>query len=169
MKKIYLAGGCFWGTEKYISLIPGVISTEAGYANGETQNPTYEQVCTKNTGFAETVYVQYDPTIVSLDFLLKLFYQTIDPTALNRQGNDIGSQYRSGIYYTSEEDLDIIQKSIVILQKSWAEPIVIEIKPLENYYPAEEYHQKYLDKNPGGYCHIPRPLFHQAANAKESV
>lgn len=154
IKSIYFAGGCFWGLEKYIKSIHGVTFTQAGYANGTGQNPTYEDVCRKNTGFAETVFVKYDSDIISLDFILDLFYEAIDPTALNRQGFDIGVQYRSGIYYTDKSDEEIIIKSIARLQKKHSSDIAIEVTQLKNYYPAEDYHQNYLDKNPGGYCHI---------------
>lgn len=154
MKKIVLAGGCFWGVEEFISRIPGVISTEVGYANGRTLNPTYEDVCYKNTYFAEVCYVTYDENKLSLDSLLDKFWSIINPTTLNRQGPDVGSQYRSGIYYVDEADLDIILKSREKLQQSYDKKIVTEVEPLENYYAAEEYHQKYLKKNPGGYCHI---------------
>jgi methionine-S-sulfoxide reductase len=154
VKRIYLAGGCFWGTEKYLAIIPGVIATNAGYANGRTVNPSYEEVCRNNTGHAETVRVDYDPAVLTLPFLLDLFYDAIDPTSLNRQGHDSGTQYRTGIYYTGEEDRAVILDSIAALQTKYHKPIVVEALPLENYYPAEEYHQKYLEKNPGGYCHI---------------
>lgn len=154
MKKIVLAGGCFWGVEEFISRIPGVISTEVGYANGRTLNPTYEDVCYKNTYFAEVCYVTYDEDKLSLDSLLDKFWSIINPTTLNRQGPDVGSQYRSGIYYVDEADLGIILKSKEKLQQSYDKKIVTEVEPLENYYIAEEYHQKYLKKNPGGYCHI---------------
>ena len=153
-KEIYLAGGCFWGVEKFLALLDGVISTEAGYANGYTENPTYEDVCTGGTGFAETVRVVYDPALASLDFLLTQFYKIIDPTTKNCQGPDIGSQYRTGIYHTNPADAAIAAKSLNDLQREYDAPIVTECLPLENYYKAEEYHQKYLDKNPGGYCHI---------------
>lgn len=153
-KIIYLAGGCFWGTEKYLQNIQGVIATEVGYANGKKENPTYEEVSYKNTGHAETVKVTYDPTIISLGFLLKLFYEVIDPTTLNRQGHDVGEQYRTGVYYEDEMDKIIILKSMEELSLKYQKPIVVEVLPLENYYKAEEYHQKYLDKNPNGYCHI---------------
>jgi len=159
MKEIYLAGGCFWGVEKYLSLIGGVETTSVGYANGRTENPSYEEVCRNNTGHAEAVKVCYDPSRLSLVSLLDLFYDVIDPTSLNRQGADCGTQYRSGIYYTEEADREIILSSIEFLQKRYNEPVMIEVKPLENFYPAEEYHQKYLDKNPGGYCHISNAKF----------
>lgn len=164
-KEIYFAGGCFWGVEKYFSLIPGVVGTQVGYANGATQNPTYEQVCRDGTGHAETVQVQYDATKVGLALLLQMLYKVIDPTSVNRQGNDVGEQYRTGIYYTDETDLPIIQESLALLQKQYDKPLAIETAPLDNFYPAEEYHQKYLDKNPGGYCHIPSAAFKDAAQA----
>ena len=165
MSEIYLAGGCFWGTEKYIASIHGVLSTEVGYANGKTLNPTYEEVCTNNTGHAETVHVVYDPGIVSLEFLLELYYEAIDPTSYNRQGGDFGIQYRTGIYYVDDKDLPVIESSISKLQKRIDKPLAIEVKRLENFSPAEEYHQKYLDKNPAGYCHIGRSKIEKAANA----
>ena len=165
MKTIYLAGGCFWGAEKYFSLIPGVVGTSVGYANGRTENPTYEDVCYNDTGHAETVMVEYDTAKVSLAFLLELFYDVINPTSLNRQGADVGTQYRTGIYYTDKADKDIILGSIARLQESCDRPVAIEVKPLENYYPAEEYHQRYLDKNPGGYCHIGRAKLEKARRA----
>lgn len=154
MKKIVLAGGCFWGVEEFLSRINGVISTEVGYANGRTENPTYEDVCYKNTYFAEVCLVDYDENILSLENLLKEYWSIIDPTALNRQGPDVGSQYRTGIYYLDESDLDTILKSKEENQKNYEKKIVTEVVPLDNYYKAEEYHQKYLKKNPNGYCHI---------------
>ena len=163
-KWIFLAGGCFWGTEKYFSLIPGVTKTEVGYANGKTEFPTYEDVCWNNTGHAETVLVEYDPDRLELSSLLELYYEVIDPTSLNRQGNDTGTQYRTGIYYVDETDRETIDSSISRLRERTRSPVVIEVKPLENYYAAEEYHQNYLDKNPGGYCHISFDKFEQAAN-----
>ena len=145
-KEIYLAGGCFWGTEKYLSLVPGVIATDVGYANGNTENPTYEDVCCMGTEHAETVKVVYEDEELMLKDLLSLFYEVIDPTSLNRQGNDRGIQYRTGIYFVDEKDKPLIRESLDELQKGYEEEIVIELLPLENYYPAEEYHQKYLDK-----------------------
>lgn len=153
-KTIYLAGGCFWGIEKYLQNIRGVIKTEVGYANGNKANPTYEEVSYENTGHAETVKVTYDPSQISLYFLLQLFYEVIDPTTLNRQGNDVGTQYRTGIYYEDAIDKIIILKSMENLSLKHQKPIAVEVLPLKNYYKAEEYHQKYLDKNPNGYCHI---------------
>ena len=165
MKTIYLAGGCFWGVEKYLSLIQGVSATSVGYANGRTENPSYEDVCYKNTGHAEAVKVTYDPAGINLKFLLEMFYDVIDPTSLNRQGGDIGTQYRTGIYYTDGEDREIILASIEDLRKRFKNPVVVEVMPLQNFYPAEDYHQKYLDKNPGGYCHIPGAKFDKAKNS----
>jgi peptide methionine sulfoxide reductase msrA/msrB len=165
MATIYLAGGCFWGVEKYMSLVPGVIEAESGYANGTTESPSYRDVTTGRTGYTETVRVEYDPTIAPLPFLLELFYEAIDPTSLNRQGNDRGTQYRSGIYYVDPADGPVIERSLTELQTRYDKPIVVEAEPLTAYTPAEEYHQDYLDKTPGGYCHISRDLFEKAANA----
>jgi len=164
-KEIYLAGGCFWGLEKYLGNIPGVTGTEVGYANGKTERPTYEEVCRHDTGHAETVRLDFDSSQISLMRLLSLFYKVIDPTSLNRQGNDVGSQYRTGIFYTDQEDFPVIRQSLDQLQKDYTKPIVIETLPLENYYPAEEYHQNYLDKIPGGYCHIDPRYFEMAKEA----
>lgn len=165
MSEIYLAGGCFWGTEKYLSAIPGVLSTQTGYANGTTDSPTYEEVCNQNTGHAETVRVVYDPQKLSLGFLLELYYGSINPLSLNRQGGDVGRQYRTGIYYTDADDLPVIEQSLARLQKRYDRCIAIEVQPLLNYFPAEEYHQKYLDKNPGGYCHIAPVQFEKVKQA----
>lgn len=164
-KEIYFAGGCFWGTEHFFSLVPGVIETEAGYANSIIPDPTYSEVCSGNTGAAETVKVSYDPEQISLGTLLDLYYETIDPTSHNRQGNDIGTQYRTGIYYTDPADSALVSESLKSLAKNTSKPIAIESGVLKNFYPAEEYHQDYLDKNPGGYCHIPARLFELARNA----
>ena len=168
MKTIYLAGGCFWGVEKYLSLIPGVKETEAGYANGSTANPTYEEVCNKGTGHAETVKVVYDPDEVSLPFLLEQYYAVIDPVSVNRQGNDSGVQYRTGIYYTDEKDKAVIEMSLKRLQQHFKQPLAIEVQPLRQFSRAEEYHQDYLNKNPGGYCHIPASRFREASQAREA-
>lgn len=148
------AGGCFWGVEEYMRRLKGVIETKVGYANGETVNPTYSDVKLGYTGHAEACYVKYDEKIISLEEFLKRFWRIIDPTILNRQGPDEGTQYRTGIYYINEEDLPIIQKSLEEEQKNHTESIVTEVEPLKCFYDAEEYHQKYLKKNPGGYCHI---------------
>lgn len=165
VKEIYFAGGCFWGTEHFFKQIRGVIETEVGYANGNIENPTYEEVYTDKTGFAEVVKVRYDENIISLEKLLVLFFKTIDPTSLNKQGNDVGTRYRVGIYYTDEKDRSIIIEKLSDLQKSYSSPIVIENEPLKKFYGGEEYHQNYLDKNPNGYCHIDLALFEFAKNA----
>lgn len=165
MKEIYLAGGCFWGTQKYLSLIPGVLGTDVGYANGNTEHPSYEQVCYHNTGHAETVRVRYDEQLISLAFLLEQFFKAIDPTALNRQGNDVGVQYRSGIYYTDPQDEADVIEALQKLQEKTEKKLAVEVGPLSNYYSAEDYHQDYLDKNPGGYCHIAFDKFEEAKKA----
>lgn len=164
-KEIYFAGGCFWGTQHYFKQIRGVISTEAGYANGTTPNPTYEEVYTDATGYAETVCVIYDDEVVSLEFLMDMFFRSIDPTSLNRQGNDVGTRYRTGVYYTSDDDLTIIRRVVDGVAASIDEPLAVEVRPLESFYSAEEYHQDYLDKNPRGYCHIPFELMVMAREA----
>lgn len=163
--EIYFAGGCFWGTEHFLKQIRGVESTQAGYANSTVLNPTYEQVCSGKTNAAETVKVVYDPEIVKLSLLLDLYFQTIDPTSLNRQGNDRGTQYRTGIYYTDKADLPAINQAVKTLAVQYKSPLAVEVEPLKNFYPAEAYHQDYLDKNPGGYCHINPALFNLAKKA----
>ncbi|MBR1427914.1 MAG: peptide-methionine (S)-S-oxide reductase MsrA [Prevotella sp.] len=166
MKEIYLAGGCFWGTEHFFKQIQGVMKTEVGFANGNTQNPTYKEVYTDTTGFAETVHIDYDENVVSLEFLLNMFFVAIDPTSLNKQGHDEGTRYRTGIYYCDESQLDVIRKVMSEQQEKYEKPIVVEVEPLKNFYPADEYHQDYLDKNPNGYCHLPLELFEYARKAK---
>lgn len=154
-KEIYFAGGCFWGTQHLIKQIRGVVRTEVGYANGTTPNPTYEEVYTDTTGYVETVRIEYNPEEVSLKLLLEIFFRSIDPTSLNRQGGDIGTRYRTGVYYTDTEDLATIEQMFLLIKEDYDEDIVVELEPLHSFYPAEEYHQDYLDKNPTGYCHIP--------------
>ena len=154
LRTLYLAGGCFWGLEAFLKRLPGVHGTVVGYANGSTENPSYHDVCRWNTGHAETVAVTYDPRILPTDVLLDGFFEAIDPTVLDRQGNDRGTQYRTGIYWTDEADLPSIEASLLRQQARYTAPIVTEVEPLDGFYPAEEYHQNYLDKNPGGYCHI---------------
>lgn len=166
-REIFLAGGCFWGLEKYLENIGGVLYTEVGYANGITKDPTYEEVCYNNTGHAETVKVIYDDSKISLDFLLDLYYDVINPTSVNRQGGDVGSQYRTGIYFTDDKDEEIAIRSISKLQNNYNEKIAIEVMPLLNYYKAEEYHQKYLNKNPAGYCHISSDKFEKVKFIKK--
>lgn len=153
-QEIYFAGGCFWGVEEYFSRIPGVQNVTVGYANGNTQNPTYEQVCSGKTGHAEAVHVVYDPQRVSLKTLAEQFFTIIDPVSVNRQGNDRGSQYRTGLYYVQAADRPVLEAVMAAEQKKYTKPLAVELRPLENYYLAEDYHQDYLKKNPGGYCHI---------------
>lgn len=164
-KTIYFAGGCFWGTEHFMKQIRGVSDTQVGYANGTVENPSYEAVCTGKTGHAETVEVQYDSQELNLKLLLELYFKTIDPTSLNRQGGDRGTQYRTGIYYTQEEDLPTIRTALAELQKQYQLPLRVECEPLRNFYPAEGYHQDYLDANPNGYCHVSLDLFDYARRA----
>ena len=166
IKTIYLAGGCFWGTAHLFSLVPGVSGTVAGYANSIVPEPTYKEVCTGRTEAAETVKVVYDDDTVGLTDLIKLYFRSIDPLTLNRQGNDVGTQYRTGIYYTDDTDRPVIEAQLAGLQRRYKEPLAIEFGPLENFYPAEEYHQEYLYKNPDGYCHVNPALFKEAKEMK---
>ena len=165
MKEIYFAGGCFWGTEHFFKQLRGVVETEVGYANGHTENPTYQDVCSDQTGFAETVHIAYDPEILTLEFLTEMYFKAIDPTSINRQGHDEGTQYRTGIYYKEEADLPTLQKVYNQVQEEVGQPLAVQLQPLENFYKAEEYHQDYLDKNPQGYCHLPVELFKMAKEA----
>ena len=144
------------------------MDTEVGYANGTTENPTYKDVCTDKTGFAETVHVIYNPDKVSLKFLLEMYFKAIDPTSINRQGHDTGTQYRTGVYYTDSTDEATISKVFDEEQRHIQGKIVVENLPLKNFYKAEHYHQDYLDKNPDGYCHLPQSLFEFARKAKDT-
>ena len=151
---IYLAGGCFWGVEAFISRLKGVNQTEVGYANGIDLAPTYEKVCSGKTGHAETVKVTYNPEIIPLENILENFFKIIDPFSKNRQGADIGTQYRTGIYWQEASQKNVVLK---ILRKKLSEStkrIVVEARQIMNFYPAEDYHQKYLERNPQGYCHV---------------
>lgn len=169
-KDIYFAGGCFWGTEHFFKQIKGVTFTETGYANGDTPSPTYEEVYTDKTGYAETVHVEYDDSIVSLRFLVRMFFKAIDPTSLNRQGEDVGTRYRTGIYHTDCEDLPVITEIYDETAVAYGQPLVVENEPLRNFYPAEYRHQDYLENNPDGYCHLPLELFEFARKAnKENI
>lgn len=152
-KEIYLAGGCFWGLEAYFSRIPGVLSTSVGYANGPNPEVSYEEVC-HGSGHAEAVQVRYSSSEISLEILLKQFFKIIDPFSINRQGNDRGIQYRTGIYYTDTADAEVARRVISAVENAHHRKVAVELAPLKDYCPAEEYHQQYLDKNPGGYCHI---------------
>ena len=165
MKEIYFAGGCFWGTEHYLKQIRGVVATEVGYANGNGENPTYEEVYTDMTGFVETVKVVYDPAILSIEKIVELYFHSIDPLSLNRQGNDVGTRYRTGIYYIDECDRVAIEGIYRAETMRVGADLAVELEALRNFYSAEEYHQDYLDKNPGGYCHLPTSLFEYARKA----
>ena len=156
MRSIVLGGGCFWGVEELMRMRPGVVDTEVGYAGGKNDNPTYEF----HPGHAEVVRIEYDETATSLDELLSYFFRIHDPTTKNRQGNDVGSSYRSIIFYVDDDERRVIEAVIdrVAAAGQWLEPIVTEVMPLATFYPAEEYHQDYLQKHPGGYtCHFERP------------
>ena len=154
MKTIYFAGGCFWGTEHYMSQFDGVVETAVGYANGSVTDPAYEEVYTDQTGHAECVKVVYDDEMISLATLCRLFFRSIDPLLLNRQGGDIGTRYRTGIYWNDTDDQAVIEEVYAEIQQKYNEPLVVEKSPLKCFYSAEEYHQKYLVKNPEGYCHL---------------
>lgn len=163
-KEIHLAAGCFWGAEHYLKLIDGVTLTEVGFANGNTENPTYKEVYTDQTGYAEAVRVQYDPERIGLETLLRLYFKSIDPLSLNKQGEDVGTRYRTGIYYSDPDDLATIQKVWDEVAAACGQPLRVEVLLLRNFYRAEDYHQDYLDKNPDGYCHLPAALFEFAKN-----
>jgi len=154
-KVIYFAGGCFWGMEHLMQSIPGVIDAECGYANGyEGAEPSYTAVCSGTTGYRETVRVEYDDKLVSLERLLFVFFAVIDPTMFERQGFDIGSQYQTGVYYTDEGSRETVERIAALERAEYGRRFYVEIKALQNYFAAEEYHQNYLEKNPSGYCHI---------------
>ena len=152
---IYLAGGCYWGVEKYLSNVPGVRETEVGFANGHVEAPAYVQVKKGDTGHAETVRTVYDADVIPLEKLLRLFLRIIDPTSFERQGEDVGNQYRTGIYWVDGADEAVVRMELAKLQAQYDVPVVVEACPLACFFPAEEYHQKYLDRTPGGYCHVP--------------
>ena len=154
MKQIYFAGGCFWGTEHYMGTFEGVTETVVGYANGELADPTYQQVYTDRTGHVECVKVTYDEGIISLATLCRLFFMSINPLSINRQGNDCGTRYRTGIYWTDETDRAVVELVYEEVQHAYGEELAVEKGPLKSFYPAEEYHQDYLVKNPEGYCHL---------------
>lgn len=160
MREIFLAGGCFWGTQEYFRGIQGVLDTTVGYANGNTDSTSYEDI--KHTNHTEVVHVKYNPTIVGLEFLLDMYYKVIDPLSVNKQGGDTGTQYRTGIYYTDNLDLEVIQRSISKLEQELSQQVAIEVLPLSNYVNAEDYHQDYLQVNPTGYCHIKKIDFEYA-------
>ncbi len=165
-KTIYFAGGCFWGMEKLMQSVPGVVDAASGYANGrEGLVPDYKTVCAGGTGFRETVRVTYDPGKVSLETLLFQFFSVIDPTQKNRQAHDVGEQYQTGVYYTDAESGRTVE-AVAAVERERRQPFYVEIKKLENFFEAEDYHQDYLDKNPSGYCHIPLDAFRKAAQIR---
>ena len=166
-KDIYLAAGCFWGAEHYFKQIRGVVATEAGYANGNIFHPTYEEVKTDCTSYAEAVHVIFDTEVIGLERILQLYFKAIDPLSVNRQGADSGIRYRTGIYYTDPADLPSIHNIYDRVSGELKAPLAVEVKPLKNFYKAEEYHQDYLDKHPDGYCHIPKSLMEFARTASE--
>ncbi len=155
-EEIIVAGGCFWGVEAAYRLVDGVVETKVGYIGGHKENPTYEEICTGSTGHAEAVEIKFDQSIVKLSFLLDIFFLIHDPTQLNRQGNDIGDQYRSELFYFNDEQKELINQKILILKekKTFDGGIVTKITPVKKFYIGERYHQKYLEKKPMGYCHI---------------
>ena len=153
MRKITLAGGCFWGVEAYFSRVKGIQKTVVGYIDGLSDDPSYEEVC-DGSGHAEAVYIEYDEQTISLEVVLKHFFRIIDPTQINRQGNDIGVQYRSAIYCYNETDRTLATQFIDGQKSNYKKPIQTQVLMASTFYEAEEYHQKYLDKNPYGYCHI---------------
>ena len=168
-KTIFLAGGCFWGVQHYLKQINGVLETQTGFANGNTENPDYEQVYTDRTGYAETVRVVFDPDILPLRKLLDLYFLCIEPTSVNRQGEDEGTRYRTGIYYIDPEDCPVINEVFRQVQHGYSNPLAVEGEALRAFFPADESHQDYLDKHPDGYCHLPAALFEMArrANARK--
>lgn len=157
---IYLAGGCFWGLQRYFDQFPGILETTVGYANGNGETPSYKEVCTQKLGYTETVKIKYDPMLICLSQILDLYMDVIDPIALNKQGEDEGTNYRTGIYYVDKADVRIIRHTMCLWQNKFKEDIQVEVLSLQNFYGAEEYHQKYLEKNEGGYCHIPFAKLH---------
>ena len=162
MEKAILAGGCFWGMEDLIRKQDGVISTRVGYTGGQTANPTYKDICTGTTGHAESIEITFDPALTSYRKILEFFFQMHDPTTKNRQGNDIGTQYRSAIFYLSDEQKQTAEDLIKEIDDAafLDAPVVTEITPASSFYKAEDYHQDYLEKNQGGYtCHFIRPLW----------
>ena len=159
MKEIYFAAGCFWGAQHFFAGVDGVKEAVAGYANGNGENPRYEEVYTDTTGFAETVRVRYDEARISLPQLTELYFTIIDPLSLNRQGGDIGTRYRTGVYYIEEADKALIQPVFEAEARRLGATLAVELEPLRNFYLAEERHQDYLDKNPDGYCHVPLKTF----------
>ena len=160
MKEIWFAAGCFWGAQKFFKLVDGVEFTEVGFANGRVPNPSYKQVYTDTTGHAECVHVRYNPERITLERLAELYFKIIDPLSLNKQGEDEGTRYRTGVYYGDEQDLAVLKKVYDgVKEQLGVEDMPVELLPLDCFYTAEEYHQDYLEKNPGGYCHLSPEIF----------
>lgn len=154
MKEIYIAGGCFWGVQAYFNLVKGIDFTQVGYANGNIENPKYEDLTSHKATHAETLFIIYDEKTISLQQILIHMLRFVDPVSIDRQGGDVGHQYRTGIYYTDEGDEPKIRELFRGIEKKNNVKFAIEVEPLKNFYPAEEYHQNYLVKNPHGYCHV---------------
>ena len=159
MKEIYFAAGCFWGAQHFFAGVDGVKEAVAGYANGNGNNPSYEEVYTDTTGFAETVRVTYNENRIGVKELTELYFTIIDPLSLNKQGGDVGTRYRTGVYYKEEADAEAIRPVFEAVSKRLGAPLAVELEPLRNFFLAEERHQDYLDKNPNGYCHVPLKTF----------
>lgn len=153
-KTVVVAGGCYWGVEEYYRRLEGIIDTQVGFAQGHTENPNYEEVCAADTNHAEVVFLSYNPAAISLEAILDHLFRIIDPTSLNKQGNDVGTQYRCGVYYTTDDEKQTITDFIKQKQADYKRPIVVEVEHLNTFWSADEYHQKYLVKNPSGYCHV---------------
>ena len=168
-RDIWFAAGCFWGAQKFFKMIDGVRFTEVGFANGNTENPSYKQVYTDTTGYAEAVRVCYDPAQISLQELVRLYFQAIDPLSLNKQGEDEGTRYRTGIYYSSEGQLAPVMEVVAEVEAQLGAKTAVEVLPLKNFVRAEDYHQDYLDKNPGGYCHLSPAIFELARKYKAAA
>ncbi len=166
MKTIYFAGGCFWGLERLMSLVGGVERAQSGYANGHLDNPSYQAVCQGTTGHREAVRVDFDDQVIGLEELVGLFFSAIDPTVKDRQAHDVGSQYQTGIYWTDEADGELVRQ-LAHLESQRHPAFYVELEPLRVFWPAEEYHQNYLVKNPQGYCHIGRDDFERAIQLKK--
>jgi methionine-S-sulfoxide reductase len=157
--KATLAGGCFWGVEELFRALPGVTNTEVGYTGGTIPNPNYEMICTGQTGHAEALEIEFNPEQISFEALLKFFFQIHDPTTLNRQGNDLGTQYRSAIFYHSDEQRSVADRVIAQVNATgfWKRAVITEVVAASTFYPAEHFHQDYLQKHPNGYtCHFKR-------------
>ncbi len=174
-KTIFLAGGCFWGMQHYLKQINGVTETQTGFANGDGGElgdssvcPTYEQVYTDTTGYAETVRVVFDSEVLSLRKLIELYFLCIEPTSVNRQGDDEGTRYRTGIYYIDPADYPTIMEVYRQVQHGYSSPLAVEVETLKVFHPADSYHQDYLEKHPDGYCHLPEALFEMARRANKN-